>query len=85
MIRIDCFSAGLDDLKRKQQADIACVLRVLEKTRRFSIFEATANDTIAKTMDRVMHDGYVTKTGGAYPWTHVALTDKGLAAIQGEQ
>ena len=40
---IDIFSSGLDELTRRQQADIATVLTVLDRTKRYSVFEATDN------------------------------------------
>ena len=75
------FTSGLDDLPRKQQAQFEPVLRVLEATGRFSVFEATANQTIAKTMTRLMRSGYVESMGGAYPWTKVRLTEAGKKLI----
>ena len=97
MIHIDRFSAGLDDLTRKQQADHIAVLRVLEKTGRYSIFEATENQTIAKTMDRLLCKSCITvsdgvrtehgllliRTGGEYPWATCQLTDAGKRLIEG--
>lgn len=85
-IHIDRFSAGLDDLTRKQQADHVAVLRVLQRTGRYSVFEATDNQTIAKTMDRLISannkGGALVKTlGGDYPWTAVELTDAGRALL----
>jgi hypothetical protein len=97
VIHIDRFSAGLDDLTRKQQADHIEVLRVLSRTGRFSCFEASENDTIARTMTRLIHKGYTTvdfdgkktdhglllkKTGGAYPWTTCELTDAGKRLLE---
>ena len=78
---VDNFTSGLDDLTRKQQRDIAIVLKVLEKHKRFSVFEATANDVIARTMDEVYKGKYVRDTGGAFPWRNVELTDAGRALI----
>lgn len=78
---IDRFSAGLDDLTRKQQADMQIVLRTLERTKRFSAFEASDNDTIARTVTDIFRLGYVKDTGGGYPWTNVELTDAGRAFI----
>jgi hypothetical protein len=78
---IDRFSAGLDDLKRKEQGDHVKVLQVLERTKRFSVFEATENDTIAHTMTYIMQEGFAHSVGGAYPWTEVELTEKGRAAV----
>ena len=78
---VDCFSAGLDELSRKEQRDISSVLRVLQKTKGYSTFESTDNQVIAKTMDKIFDDGYVRDVGGEYPWTDVELTEKGIAMI----
>jgi hypothetical protein len=76
------FSAGLDDLTRKQQADPAAVLRVLHRTGRFSVFEATANITIARTMTALDAQGLITvDTSPGYPWSNVTLSPLGLARI----
>lgn len=97
-IHIDRFSAGLDELTRRQQADHIEVLRVLAKTGRYSIFEATENQTIAKTMDRLLWKSCVTvsdgdrtehgvllvRTGGFFPWTEVALTDAGKKLLEAQ-
>jgi len=77
-VHICCFTAGLDELTRKQQKDVATVLGVLKETKRFSVFEATANQTIAKTVTVLFEYGLVENTKqGAFPWTHVAITDAG--------
>ena len=78
---VDNFTSGLDDLTRKQQGDEGAVLQVLEQHKRFSVFEATATDRIARTMDYVFKAGLVRGTGGAFPWTNVELTDKGRATL----
>lgn len=78
---IDRFSAGLDDLTIREGADPAVVLKVLDRTKRFSCFEASANQTIAGTVTMLFKRGYVTDLGGGYPWTKVALTDSGRALI----
>lgn len=90
------FSAGLDDLTRKQQADPVAVLRVLKQAGRFSAFEASANDVIARTMTRMIHKGLTTIKDGVrtnhgklietdhscgYPWTTVKLTPAGEALL----
>lgn len=77
------FTEGLDDMPRRKQADTAEVLRVLEANprKRFSVFEATANMTIARMMTRLVHEGYIeTDNSCGYPWTKYKLTDKGRAA-----
>lgn len=91
------FSAGLDELTRKQQADHIAVLRVLKRAGRFSVFEATSNDTIARTIDRLIHKGLTTvEPDGTrtsygklietdhscgYPWTKVKLTPAGESLL----
>lgn len=82
-IHIDRFSAGLDDLTNKQQADVVTVLRVLDRTKRYSAFEATDNMVIARMMTRLHHKAYmhygvlIKDAGGDYPWTNVELTEGG--------
>ena len=90
-------SSGLDDMKRKDQRDVVKVLRVLAECGRYSIFEATANQTIARMMDQLHHKGYtlvkpdgsrkdygllIKRTGGEYPWTNIALTKGGRALLE---
>lgn len=56
------FSSGIDDMKRYNQRDIGRVLAVLDAMpiKRFSVFEATANMTIARTMTTIVQSGYIT-------------------------
>lgn len=82
---IDSFTEGLEELPRKKQRDIVEVLRTMEANprKRFSVFEATANQTIAVTMTRICQEGYVeTDNSCGYPWTKYKLTAKGLEAIK---
>lgn len=75
---LDSFSVGLDVLTRRQQADVATVLSVLAREKRYSVFEATANQVIATTMDRIVRDGLITTdTSCGFPWTRCELTEKG--------
>jgi hypothetical protein len=86
-IFVDSFTVGLDEMKCKEQADKVAVLRVLHKTGRFSVFEATANSVIAKTIDELCKGPYLTvDTSMGYPWTKVTLTEAGkkLAGIEQE-
>ena len=80
------FSSGLDDMPRKDQRDIAKVLRVLERRGRFSVFEATANQTIATTMTKLSRGDLIeTDNSCGYPWTTVKLTDAGKRYLQDAQ
>lgn len=80
-IFLDRFTAGLDDMKRADQRDPVAVLRVLEKIKRFSVFEASDNDTIATTMTMLFERGYVKDIGGGYPWTNIEITEAGQQFI----
>jgi hypothetical protein len=85
-IFICSFSSGLDDMPRKDQRDIAKVLRVLEQCGRFSVFEATDNQTIATTMTKLFQSGLIeTDNSCGYPWTMVNLTDAGKRYLQDAQ
>lgn len=77
------FSSGLDDMPRKDQRDVAKVLAVLEKCGRFSVFEATDNQTIASTMTHISRRGLIeTDISCGYPWTKVKLTDAGRELLR---
>lgn len=76
------FSSGLDDMKRSDQKDMRAVLRVLDKWKRYSCFDASANDAIAKTVTDIYRLGFVKDVGGAYPWSEVELTDAGRVFME---
>lgn len=78
------FTGGIDEMKRADQRDLVRVLRVLDAQprKRFSVFEASDNMNIARTMTRIVREGYITTDNSCgYPWTAYKLTDKGRAAI----
>ncbi|TLX15969.1 hypothetical protein [Rhizobium sp. MHM7A] len=82
MTFIDSFSSGLDDLPLRKQRSTRHVLQHLERHGRFSVFEATDNDTIAATVDRVIRRGYIeTDISCGYPWTKTQLTEAGKAYL----
>lgn len=96
-IHIDCFCTGIDELTCKQQGDYIAVLRALHQAGRFSVFEATDNVVISRTMTRLFNKGLVLKdangrkttvgvlvrrTGGDYPWTTCELTDAGRQLLE---
>jgi len=82
MIFIDSFSSGLDDLPLRKQRSTRHVLEHLERNGRFSVFEATYNDTIATTVDRIIRMGYIeTDISGGYPWTKTQITQAGRAYL----
>lgn len=87
VIYIDRFSAGLDELTRKQQASDVEVLKKLSGMTRFSIFEATENDTIARKMDSLRERKLieVDNEGHGFPWSGVSLTEAGLALLGGKK
>jgi hypothetical protein len=77
MIHLCRFSAGLDDLSRKEQADPAVVLSTLKRLGRYSCFEASDNRVIAKTMDSLHDRGLLDTTCGEYPWSTCSVTPRG--------
>lgn len=44
---------------------------------RVSIFESTANDVIATTMDKINERGFIDVEVLGYPWQGITLTDLG--------
>lgn len=85
-VHVCILSVGLDDLTRKQQRDKRIVAGVLARAGRYSVFEATDNDTIAGTMDALVRSGWFVFDPDAfgYPWTKVTLTEAGAAALSYE-
>ena len=75
VVHIDRFSAGLNDLTIKDQANVEAVLNVLRRTKRFSCFEASANQTIARTMKRIWANRVVTDDKSQYPWLNIISID----------
>src|ERR1041384_568029 len=82
VIHLCSFTVGIDELPQRKQRNITDVLKILNETKRFSVFEATANPIIARTMDR-MQGRYFKVVGGAYPWINIELTDLGREALEG--
>lgn len=79
--RICFFDVGLDEMPMNEQADDIAVGRAIAKAGRFSVFDATANETIANTMDRLTVSGWFVFENAGYPWTKVTPTDAGRAAL----
>lgn len=79
-VHICSFSTSIDEMKRKDQKSMHAVLRVLKEHPRYSIFEATDNDTIARTMDRLQEAGLFERRQPqpAYPWCEATVTEAGL-------
>lgn len=70
------FTSGLHELKRRKQRDDDAALEVLRRTRRFSVFEATATYDISKTLDRLIESGRITTDNSCeYPWILVTHID----------
>ena len=83
-IHICSHSVGLDEMPKRQQRDRVAVLRMLEQAGRFSVFEVTANQTIARTVQGLIDREYVTTSiECGFPWTTVELTDAGRALLTG--
>ena len=87
------FTDGLEDMRRADQSNPVMVMRILVASGRFSVFEATANDTIARMMTRLYHKTLIyrgKKYPGpllkmdhsmGYPWTKVVITESGKALL----
>ena len=73
---IDSFTSGLEELPRRKQRDPDAVLAVLRAAKRFSVFEATANSTIARMMEELQRLGRIsTDNSCGYPWINVTAID----------
>ena len=82
-LQVCVLSVGLDELTHRQARDRVTVLRVLQRHGRFSAFEASANQSIAKTMDALVASRLIEVEPLGYPWSRVALTEVGQALLGG--
>jgi hypothetical protein len=82
-VHICVFSGGLDELTKRQQGNARTVLAHLDRVGRFSVFEATANQVIAKMMDWLADKKLIAVDNESmgFPWLKVALTDAGRALL----
>ncbi len=78
---VDRFTAGLDDLSIKRQRSHYEVAKVLARTGRFSVFEATANNVIAKTVMALEDNGWFEFEPQGFPWTKATITDAGRLVL----
>lgn len=81
---IDRFSAGLDELSKSDQGSTVAVMKALSKMKRFSCFEASDNQRIAKTMDGIIKRELIECSVGTYPWTYFIVTEAGQKIIDSE-
>ena len=81
---ITSWSSGLDAMKRRDQRYPDKVLQQLERSPRFSVFEATENATISKTMDWLVKEKLieVDNESVGYPWSIAKITTKGYALMR---
>jgi hypothetical protein len=77
VIRLCSFTTGLDELPKKSQGSIKAVLRFLKASKKISIFEATANQVIAKTVDKIYNKKLVDAKIVGFPWHEIRLTAAG--------
>lgn len=84
-IFICSFSGAIGDMKPNDQKDSRKVLAVLDKSPRFSCFEASERPAIAKTLDYLKDSGFVEypKPQPGFPWSRAVITDKGRAFMEG--
>jgi hypothetical protein len=75
-VHLDSFSGALGDLPKNQHGDRERVLAVLRKHPRFSCFDATATNKLAKTLDDLKAAGRIVYAKDEqYPWCRVTVVD----------
>lgn len=85
VVYLDRFTVGLDDLTEEQQGDKAEVLRVIEKAKLFSVFEATENMVIANMLTDLEKTGMITSERIGFPWIKAEITEKAKAFLAEQQ
>lgn len=80
-VHICVSSIGLDELKPKQARDRKLVLKILAEKKRFSTFDAIANQDIANTITFLGQKKFFKTVGGHFPWINIEITDEGKAYL----
>lgn len=72
------FSGAIGDMKKGDRRDPVAVLAVLSKSPTFSVFDATEDARIARSLTWLLDHGYIEypKPQPGFPWSRVSLTDK---------
>jgi hypothetical protein len=83
-IFMDSFSGAIGDMKPADKNDMRKVLAVLDKTPRFSCFEASERPAIANTLTDLMLSGYIEypKPQPGFPWCRAVITDNGRSLME---
>ena len=78
------FSGAIGDMKRKDQGAPIKVLRVLQQSPRFSVWDAGANMAIANTMTELITDGLIDYPDPqpGFPWSKARVTEAGIALLE---
>lgn len=86
-VHIDYFGSAIGEMKRRDQSDNFKVLLVLKASPRFSVFDATDNQSIAKTLTRLMDLAFIEYPAPqpGYPWAVAAITEKGIKFMEQQQ
>jgi hypothetical protein len=80
-IHICCLSEGLDELPLRKQRDPFCVARFVARAGRFSVFESTANPTIASTLAWLIEQRWLELESQLFPWTAAKLSPLGARML----
>jgi hypothetical protein len=77
---IDSFTT-FNHLTQRQKGSSIWLLRGLYPRGRFTVFEATETNAIAKSFSKLWEWGWVRDLGGQFPWVEVEVTPKGAKAL----
>ena len=83
--QVGSFGIGLDEMPRRDQADPEVVLNRLRLSGRFSIWDATSNQTIANTVQRLCDSGRLETENEGFPWTKVVKIDGEPISLEREK
>ena len=80
-IHICSFSGGVANLSAKQRANRLIVLRALLADPMVSTWDMSEHG-LWKTIDRLVHDGWITRVNVGYPWHKCEITSAGRAELE---
>lgn len=76
-----CSFSALDDIPKRKHRDRRVVLAALKKAGRFSGFEVTETQALARSVTALQDEGLIVTTPLQFPWSKVEVTAKGEAFL----
>jgi len=77
-----CSFTTLESIPARKRGNDRTVLAVLKEVGRFSVFDATGDIRLSRTLDRLGRNGMIRMTSEPFPWIRAEITEAGEALLE---